>query len=78
MHVSICSEHHYQIVEGMPEYKVLAESNSLDMILYEYIRLLFEEQKSVINRHAKEARAERARKAGARRRKAQRKRQLSS
>jgi len=42
----------------MPEYKLMAERNSLDMILYEYIRLLFQEQKSVINRYAREARVQ--------------------
>mmetsp|Transcript_12761 Transcript_12761/g.19667 ORF Transcript_12761/g.19667 Transcript_12761/m.19667 type:complete len:408 (+) Transcript_12761:67-1290(+) len=72
------SNKHPQIVEGMPEYKVLAESNSLDMILYEYIRLLFKEQRSIINRHAREARLQRLRKSGARTRNLQRKRQLGS
>mmetsp|Transcript_6133 Transcript_6133/g.8954 ORF Transcript_6133/g.8954 Transcript_6133/m.8954 type:complete len:106 (+) Transcript_6133:75-392(+) len=73
------SNKHPKIVEGMPEYKVLAESNSLDMILYEYIRLLFEEQKSVINLYARETQVERLRKSGARalRKNAQRKRQRS-
>ena len=50
-----------QIVEGSPEYKLLAEKNSLDMILYEYIRLLFNEQRSIINRYAKEARVQKSR-----------------
>jgi hypothetical protein len=38
----------------MPEYKLLAERNSLDMVLYNYIKLLFEEQKPVINKYARE------------------------
>ena len=50
-----------QIVEGSPEYELLAEKNSLDMILYEYIRLLFKEQRSIINRYAKEARVKKSR-----------------
>jgi hypothetical protein len=39
----------------MPEYDLLAERNSLDMVLYNYIKLLFQEQKPVIDKYAREA-----------------------
>ena len=39
----------YQVLEGSPEYNLLAERNGLDMMLYEYITLLYAEQASVIN-----------------------------
>lgn len=46
----------FQILEGSPEYNVLAERNALDMILFNYIKLLYEEQKRVINSYATNAR----------------------
>ena len=39
------SNPHPKILEGSPEYQVLAERNALDMILYNYITLLYEEQR---------------------------------
>lgn len=49
------SNKHPKVVEGSPEYELLAKRNDLDMILYNYIRLLFKEQKAVINKYAREA-----------------------
>jgi hypothetical protein len=37
-----------QVEEGSPEWDLLAERNSLDMILYNYIQLLFSIQKNII------------------------------
>jgi hypothetical protein len=37
-----------QVQEGSPEWELLAERNSLDMILYNYIQLLFNQQKNII------------------------------
>ena len=39
------SNPHPKILEGSSEYQVLAERNALDMILYNYITLLYEEQR---------------------------------
>jgi hypothetical protein len=36
------------VEEGSPEWDLLAERNSLDMILYNYIQLLFSIQKNII------------------------------
>lgn len=41
-----------QVVEGSREYNLLAERNALDMILYNYITLLFAEQKNLIDSYA--------------------------
>ena len=41
-----------QVVEGSLEYRILAERNSFDMVLYDYITLLYEEQKSLIYSYA--------------------------
>ena len=41
-----------QVVEGSPQYNVLAERNALDIILYNYITLLYEEQKMLIDTFA--------------------------
>jgi hypothetical protein len=41
-----------QVAEGSPEYNLLAERNALDMILYNFITLLFVEQKSLIDSYA--------------------------
>jgi len=41
-----------QLEEGSPEYNVIAERNALDMILYNYITLLYSEQKVVIDAYA--------------------------
>ena len=43
------SNPHPKILEGSPEYQVLAERNALDMILYNYITLLYEEQRMWID-----------------------------
>jgi hypothetical protein len=37
-----------QVAEGSPEWELLAERNSLDLILYSYIQLLFIQQKNII------------------------------
>ena len=34
-----------------PEYKAIAERNPLDMILYQYIEKLFEEQKEIVDHY---------------------------
>ncbi|KAL7494278.1 hypothetical protein ACHAWT_002979 [Skeletonema menzelii] len=70
------SNKHPKIVEGTPEYKLLAEKNALDMILYEYIRLLFKEQRSIINRFAREAQVQQAQESSALTTNVHRKRQL--
>lgn len=41
-----------QLEEGSPEYKIVAERNALDMILYNYIMLLYEEQKLLLDSYA--------------------------
>ncbi|KAL7542548.1 hypothetical protein ACHAWF_007201 [Thalassiosira exigua] len=46
------SNPHPKVLEGSPEYALLAERNSLDMILFNYITLLYEEQKKMIEAHA--------------------------
>lgn len=46
---SICHPFNFKVVEGSPEYNVLAERNAFDMILYNYITLLYEEQKMLID-----------------------------
>lgn len=43
------SNPHPKVLEGSPEYNLLAERNSLDMILYKYITLLYTEQKRLID-----------------------------
>jgi len=43
------SNPHPKILEGSPEYNLLAERNALDMILYNYITLLYAEQKKLID-----------------------------
>jgi len=43
------SNPHPTVLEGSPEYNLLAERNALDMMLYDYITLLYAEQASVIN-----------------------------
>jgi len=43
---------HPTLEEGSPEYNVIAERNALDMILYNYITLLYSEQKVVIDAYA--------------------------
>lgn len=42
------SNPHPKVVEGSLEYRILAERNSFDMVLYDYITLLYEEQRSLI------------------------------
>eukprot|EP00804_Cyclotella_cryptica_P005820 CCRYP_000126-RA/>CCRYP_000126-RA protein AED:0.00 eAED:0.00 QI:779/1/1/1/1/1/2/128/225 len=42
------SHAHPKVEEGSPEWELLAERNSLDMILYNYIQLLFSQQKNII------------------------------
>ena len=42
----------YQVEEGSPAWKALAEKNALDIRLYDYILQLFEEQKEVIESYA--------------------------
>jgi hypothetical protein len=59
----------------MPEYKLLAERNALDMVLYSYIKLLFKEQKPIINKYAREAQVQQVRRSDGGTR-VQRKRQL--
>lgn len=39
----------FQVNEGSQEYNLLAERNALDMMLYDYITLLYAEQASLIN-----------------------------
>mmetsp|Transcript_20650 Transcript_20650/g.44827 ORF Transcript_20650/g.44827 Transcript_20650/m.44827 type:complete len:379 (-) Transcript_20650:141-1277(-) len=46
------SHSHPKHEPGSPEYNVIAERNALDMILYNYITLLFSEQKVVIDAYA--------------------------
>lgn len=46
------SNPHPKILEGTPEYNVLAERNALDMILFNYIQLLYEEQRHLIDSFA--------------------------
>jgi len=46
------SNPHPKVVEGSLEYRILAERNSFDMVLYDYITLLYEEQKSLIYSYA--------------------------
>lgn len=46
------SNPHPKIKEGSPEYALLAERNSLDMILFNYITLLYKEQKKLIQSYA--------------------------
>jgi hypothetical protein len=43
------SNKHPRVVEGSPEWRVLAQKNHLDMILYAYAEKLFEEQKEIID-----------------------------
>lgn len=43
--------HYFQFDENSPEYQAIAERNPLDMILYQYIEKLFEEQKQIINHY---------------------------
>ena len=40
---------HSQVLEGSPEYNLLAERNALDMMLYDYITRLYEDQASLVN-----------------------------
>ncbi|KAL7482956.1 hypothetical protein ACHAW6_008606 [Cyclotella cf. meneghiniana] len=42
------SHAHPKVEEGSPEWDLLAERNSLDLILYNYIQLLFTQQKNII------------------------------
>ncbi|KAL7525938.1 hypothetical protein ACHAXR_004378 [Thalassiosira sp. AJA248-18] len=46
------SNPHPKILEGSPEYNLIAERNSLDMILFNYITLLYAEQKTLIDSYA--------------------------
>lgn len=46
------SNSHPKVLEGSPEWDLLAERNSYDMILYNYILLLYDEQKSIIGSYA--------------------------
>lgn len=41
-----------KVVEGSPEYNLLAERNALDMVLFNYITLLYAEQKELIDSYA--------------------------
>mmetsp|Transcript_2022 Transcript_2022/g.4221 ORF Transcript_2022/g.4221 Transcript_2022/m.4221 type:complete len:406 (+) Transcript_2022:25-1242(+) len=50
------SNAHPKVVEGTPEWEILAEKNSLDLLLYSYIELLFKEQKDVIYSYASDVR----------------------
>ena len=43
------SNPHPKVVEGSPEYNLLAERNALDMILFNYLTLLYAEQKSLLD-----------------------------
>lgn len=49
---SMNSNPHPKILEGSPEYALLAERNALDMILFKYIQLLYKEQKMLIQSFA--------------------------
>lgn len=44
-----------QVLEGSPEYELLAERNSLDVILYNYILLLYDQQKHIVDGYAEDA-----------------------
>mmetsp|Transcript_13745 Transcript_13745/g.29873 ORF Transcript_13745/g.29873 Transcript_13745/m.29873 type:complete len:370 (-) Transcript_13745:146-1255(-) len=46
------SNPHPKVKEGSPEYNLIAERNALDMILYNYITLLYSEQKGLIDSYA--------------------------
>lgn len=43
------SNPHPKVVEGSPEYNLLAERNALDMILFNYLTLLYAEQKNLLD-----------------------------
>mmetsp|Transcript_9698 Transcript_9698/g.21031 ORF Transcript_9698/g.21031 Transcript_9698/m.21031 type:complete len:427 (+) Transcript_9698:297-1577(+) len=46
---AVNSNPHPKVLEGTPEYNLIAERNALDMILYNYIVLLYDEQRELIN-----------------------------
>lgn len=46
------SHAHPKVEEGSRDYRVLAERNALDMVLWNYITLLYEEQKGIIDSYA--------------------------
>lgn len=46
------SNPHPKVEVGSPEYSILATRNSFDMVLYDYITLLYEEQRSLIYSYA--------------------------
>jgi len=46
------SNPHPKVAEGSREYNILAERNALDMILFNFITLLYAEQKSLIDSYA--------------------------
>lgn len=47
------SNPHPKVEEGSPEYNVIAERNALDMILFNYITLLYSEQKEIIDSYVR-------------------------
>lgn len=53
---SMNSNPHPKVVAGSSEYQVIAQRNSLDMTLYNYITLLYEEQKQLVDSYARNSR----------------------
>eukprot|EP01082_Thalassiosira_pseudonana_P004995 g4567.t1 g4567 contig15:1304446-1306118(+) len=49
------SNAHPKVLEGSPEYELLAERNSLDVILYNYILLLNDQQKHIVDGYSEDA-----------------------
>lgn len=47
--VAVNSNPHPKVLEGSPEYNLLAKRNALDMMLYDYITRLYAEQASIVN-----------------------------
>jgi len=48
------SHAHPKVEEGSPEWEILAERNHLDLILYDFIKMLYQKQERMINKYALE------------------------